>query len=120
MRLVSILLATVLFFVSPAWPQTDQASNADDVAKGHFIAITICAICHVAAPDQPYEPVMNPPAPSFASIVRDKKYDAETLTHFLNTTHRGLDYPNGMPSSDLMDYQIRQVVAYFMSLYKNP
>lgn len=118
MRLVEIVLAGVLFLISPAWAQTDQTSNSDDVAKGHFLAITICAICHVAAPDQPYEPVMNPPAPSFASIVRRKKYDAETLSHFLNATHRGLDNPNGMPRSDLMDYQVKQIVAYFLSLYK--
>lgn len=118
MRRVGTLLFAVLFFIGPAWPQTDQTSNADDVAKGHFIAITICAICHLAAPDQPYEPLMNPPAPSFASIVGRRKYDAKTLTVFLHTTHRGLDYPKGMPSSDLMDYQIRQVVAYFLSLYK--
>jgi mono/diheme cytochrome c family protein len=92
--------------------------DAGDVQKGHELAIHICAICHVAAPDQPYQPIMKPPAPSFASIVHQKTFDAESLTHFMTTTHRGLDKPLGMPSPDLMDYQIKQIVAYFLSLYK--
>jgi hypothetical protein len=49
----------------------------------------------------------------------DKRaFDAESLTHFLATTHRGLDNPKGMPNIDLMDYQIKEIVAYFLSLYK--
>jgi len=56
---------------------------------------------------------MKPPAPSFASIVRQKNFDAESLTHFLKTTHRGLDNLKGMPNPDLMDYQIKEIVSYF-------
>lgn len=89
-------------------PSRRAVDAGGDVAKGHLLAITLCAICYVAAPDQPYEPVMKPPAPSFASIVRRKKYDAEMLTDLLKTTHRGLDNPTGMPSAELMDYQIKQ------------
>jgi hypothetical protein len=29
------------------------------VQKGLDLAIHICAICHVAAPDQPYQPIMK-------------------------------------------------------------
>jgi len=47
-----------------------------------------------------------------------KKFDTESLTRFLTTTHRGLDNPQGMPNPDFMDYQIKQIVAYFLSLYK--
>jgi hypothetical protein len=36
----------------------------------------------------------------------------------MKTTHRGLDNPLGMPNPDLMDYQIKEIVAYFLSLYK--
>lgn len=61
---------------------------------------------------------MKPPAPSFASIVQHKTLDAESLTQFVTTTHRRLDNPQGMPNHDFMDYQIKQVVAYFLSLYK--
>ena len=32
------------------------------------------------------------------------------------TTHRGLDNPAGMPNPELMDYQIKEIVAYMASL----
>ncbi len=118
MRFAWTLLTFVLFLIGPAWGQDSSPLNADDVQKGHALAIMICAICHVAGPDQPHEPIMRPPAPSFASIVRRKSFDAESLTNFMKTTHRGLDNPQGMPNPELMDYQIKQIVAYFLSLYK--
>ena len=118
MRRIAILLAFVLAFIGPTWSQPATVLNPEDVQKGHFLAIRICGVCHLAASDQPAEPIMKPPAPSFASIVQHKTFDAESLTHFLTTTHRGLDNPQGMPNPDFMDYQIKQVVAYFLSLYK--
>ena len=45
----------------------------------------------VAAADQPYEPVLRPPAPSFASIAQRMDLDAAKLQKFIATTHRGLD-----------------------------
>jgi mono/diheme cytochrome c family protein len=41
------------------------AQEADDVAQGHHLATLICSACHVAARDQPFEPILRPPAPSF-------------------------------------------------------
>jgi mono/diheme cytochrome c family protein len=117
MRLMLTLLTCVLFSVSPTWGQ-GTPPNAEDVQKGHTLAIRVCAVCHVAAPDQPSEPMLSPPAPSFASIVRQKTFDAESLTRFLTTTHRGLDNPKGMPNPELADFQIKDIVAYFLSLYE--
>ena len=93
-----------------------QTGAEDGIQKGHQLAATICAICHVGAADQPYRPIMKPPAPSFASIAQ--RMDAESLTKFIATTHRGLDTPKGMPNPELMDYQVKQVVAYILSLHK--
>lgn len=118
MRFIAIVLALGFSCIEVARGQPATASNAEEVVKGHFLAIEICGICHIAASDQPAEPIMKPPAPSFESIVQHKKFDAESLTRFITTTHRGLDNPQGMPNPDFMDYQIKQVVAYFLSLYK--
>jgi cytochrome c1 len=63
-------------------------------------------------------PILNPPASPFASIVQRKDFTADWLRNFLTTTHRGLDEPNGMPNPYLVDYQIKQVIAYMMSLRK--
>jgi hypothetical protein len=39
------------------------------VRRGRDLAIMICANCHVVARDQPYKPILKPPAPPFESIV---------------------------------------------------
>jgi len=118
MRLILTLLAFLLSSIGFAWSQPGSSQNAEDVQKGHALAIKVCAVCHIAAPDQPSKPMLTPPAPAFALIVRQEAFDAESLTHFLATTHRGLDNPKGMPNVDLADYQIKEIVAYFLRLYK--
>lgn len=100
----------------PAWAQEDN--TADDVRKGHHLATVVCAICHVAAADQPSRPILRPPAPSFASIAQRKDLDAAKLQKFIATTHRGLDEPDGMPNPELLDSQVKEVVAYLVSLRK--
>jgi len=120
MRLMLTSLAFVLFFSSSTWGQAATPPNAEDVQKGYTLATRVCAVCHIAAPDQPSRPMLSPPAPSFASIVRQKTFDAQSLTHFLTTTHRGLDNPKGMPNPELADFQIKEIVAYFLSLYNAP
>jgi hypothetical protein len=78
----------------------------------------LCGQCHVAAPDQRFMPDLNPPAPSFESIAQRKDINADSLRTFLTTTHRGLDRPKGMPNPYLLEYQVRQVIAYLLSLRK--
>ena len=101
-----------------AWAQ--QGGGADDVRKGHELAIAVCANCHVAAPDQLERPILRPPAPSFAAIAARKTTTADSVEAFLTTTHKGLDNPKGMPNPMLLDSQVKQVAAYLMSLRKNP
>jgi hypothetical protein len=57
MRLVLTSLVLVLFSVGRTLRQSGTL-NAEDVQKGHDLAIYICAICHLAAPDQPGKPIM--------------------------------------------------------------
>lgn len=102
--------------VSPTWGQ--DATTADEVREGHFLAITLCSGCHVAGADQPKEPIMQPPAPSFESIAQRKDVSAASLQNFINTTHRGLDHPQGMPNPSLPDYETKDVVSYILSLRK--
>lgn len=118
MRILPALLVAICCLLRPAWAQQGESPDPDEVRKGHQIAITICAICHLAAPDQAHESSLNPPAPSFESIVRRKDFSAEWLTRFVTTTHRGLDNPQGMPNPLLMEYQVKAIVAYFLSLRK--
>ena len=116
MRTASAGILALCLAASSAWSQ--QSNTADDVSQGHHLAVEICAFCHLAAPDQRAQPILHPPAPPFAVIMQRKDISAQSLTDFMKQTHRGLDEPNGMPNPNLADYQIKQVVAYLLSLQK--
>jgi mono/diheme cytochrome c family protein len=114
MRIASTLQAVFWMVGGSAWGQ--ESNMGDDVRLGHRLAATVCATCHLPAPDQPEMPFLKPPAPSFESIAQREDITADSLEHFISTTHRGLDNPNGMPSRDLPEYRVKQVVAYTLSL----
>jgi cytochrome c1 len=99
----------------PAW---GHAVFSDDSRTGHHLAAMLCDECHVAARDQAYPPTRDPPAPSFESIAQRKDVNADSLEHFLKTTHEGLDNPKGMENPGLADFQVRAIVAYILSLRK--
>ena len=114
--MLSAVLVTLWLGHSAAFAQ--GATNSADVSKGHHLAVMVCSICHVGAPDQERPPVLRPPAPPFAEIAQRPGTTEASLTKFISTTHRGLDNPAGMPSPDLADYQVNEVVAYILSLRK--
>jgi len=116
MQRVSVCLVGTFMAVNAAWAQ--EAGSADEVRKGHELAAIVCSNCHLAAADQRYNPILNPPAPSFASIAQRENLSAASLRNFVTTTHRGLDNPSGMPNPYLSDEQAQQVVAYILSLRK--
>ena len=118
MRTVTFALLGVFVIAKPAW--TQEKIDATEVSAGHRLAIIVCANCHLAAQDQPNEPILRPPAEPFASIARKNSVNADWLQSYLKTTHRGLDNPKGMPNPDLLDFQVRQVSAYILTLRKNP
>lgn len=106
-----------VFWLSVGSAAAQQAAAADDLSKGRYLAVMICATCH-AVPDHPQKPLLDPPAPSLASIAQRKDADADSLAKFLATTHRNLANPKGMPNPDLAAYQVKEVVAYLLSLRK--
>jgi mono/diheme cytochrome c family protein len=117
-RIVSTWLAVLCIVAGLIAAASAQEAGTDDVQQGHRWAIVICSLCHVVAPDQEIEPVLRPPAPSFESIVRRSTTSIESVRTFLQTTHRDLRTGEGMPKPQLMDFQIRQVAAYLLSLRK--
>jgi mono/diheme cytochrome c family protein len=112
------MAALITLAMGPAVAFAQPAANPDDVSKGHYLAVMVCSICHVAAPDQERMPMLKPPAPPFAEIAQRADTNAASLTKFISTTHRGLDSPAGMPNPRLADYQVEEVVAYILSLRK--
>lgn len=119
MRVLYFAFLSISAFSVLATAQAQQASSAaDDVEKGRYLAGLICSICHVAGPDQLVEPVLRPPAQSFETIAQRRTTSADSIRTFLTTTHRDISNPAGMPNPELLDFQIRQVGAYLLSLRK--
>ncbi len=116
----SIVFSIITLFAAVGLVFAQEAVNSDDVQAGHHLAIIVCANCHVAASDQTSDPILRPPAPSFASIAQHKSVTEDWLQNYLKTTHRSLDNPNGMPNPQLLDFQMKQVSAYLLSLRKSP
>ena len=118
---VRTLRQTLTWFVA-LWRATPsawgQAAISDEVRAGHHLAAMLCDECHIAARDQALPPRRDPPAPSFDTIVQRKDVNADTLEHFLKTTHEGLDNPKGMENPGLVDFQVKAIVAYILSLRK--
>ena len=119
MRALCFAFLAISAFSVLATAQAQQASSAaDDVEKGRYLAGLICSICHVAGPDQLVEPVLRPPAPSFETIAQRSTTSADSIRAFLTTTHRDISNPAGMSNPELLDFQIRQLDAYLLSLRK--
>jgi len=112
----ALCLIGALGVAGDAWGQEPLIS--DDVQAGHKLAIMVCANCHIAASDQHEQPILRPAAPSFASIMQRKGVTADWLQNFMKTTHRTIDNPKGMPNPMLLDFEIKQVSAYLLSLRK--
>jgi mono/diheme cytochrome c family protein len=117
-RIALVLLAACCVIANAAWAQNPNA--ADDVQQGHRLAVIVCANCHVAARDQLFQPILQPPAPSFESIAQREGLTSEFIQTFLATTHRDITTPQGMPNPQLLDFQTRQMAAYLLSLRKQP
>ena len=116
-RIASAWLIAFGVVAGSAWA---QEAGTDDVQQGHRLAILICANCHIAAKDQPFEPILRPPAPSFESIAQRSTISADSVRTFLTSTHRDISAPEGMPNPQLLDFQIKQMAAYLLSLRKQP
>ncbi len=107
-----LLMATVGNY---AHAQTVKASAS--VAHGEHIAQNVCSACHVVAKGQEFPPLLNQPAPSFFDIANRPGVSAESLRHFITSTHWDTDkLPMTMPDLMLSDDQTRAVTRYILSL----
>lgn len=108
------VVATALVFsgVSAA------SAFAQDVGRGEQLAMQVCSTCHLVVPNQAVRPVMEPPAPSFQSIIDRSGMNAQFLTNHLLTTHANIKTAKGMPNPDLSRQQAADVAAYMMQMKK--
>ena len=112
---------TLAVVVTLSLASAAQAQAPDsDIEKGRTLALRACGPCHVVGVSQEFAPILRRPGPRFDAIAAKPTTTAESLENFLTTTHRTLEYPQGMPDPRLVDYQIREIVSYLMSLKPQP
>ncbi len=112
-RSLAAMLALGLFLAGAvAAPAEEPAA----VAAGRDVALKICANCHLVAEGQPKAPILEPPAPSFRAIARRADATDASLRTFLSEPHGTSRQKSAMPPFLLAPAQIREVVAYLLSL----
>ena len=84
--------------------------------EGRAFALEFCTACHVVAANQPYPPIYKGPSPSFISIANRPTTTVDGLRRFIRTTHPTITKPLNMPSVEVTDYQLDQIIGYILSL----
>jgi mono/diheme cytochrome c family protein len=92
-----------------------QEPHAPDVSAGRSLALAVCTACHLVVPDQGMEPIPNPPAPPFPSIVNRPGTTAESLLQFMRGSHPVLASPGRMPNPQVTDEQIIDIVGFMIT-----
>lgn len=106
---------------------TTSATNAQtktpdaNAETGRALALFACTGCHLVAPDQPFKPIYSgtPHPPDFKEIANRPDMTAaslqqrlEALPAFANNSH--------MPNQVLSSQELRDVVAFIVSLSDKP
>ena len=87
--------------------------------RGEHIARLVCAVCHVAAADQEFPPLLRPPAPSFEEIANRPDTSVETVRRFVIETHWDMKtLPAQMPNQMLSKAETTAVARYLLTLRK--
>jgi mono/diheme cytochrome c family protein len=102
-RIMALVTGIVLVAAGAA-----QAQPTGEPLKGRAFAEEICAECHAVLRGQRQSP--NGEAPTFEEIATTPGMTSVALTAALRTPHRR------MPNIILSDEQLRNVIAYFLSL----
>lgn len=112
---VSVLIATGSATLAKA------EDSSDAIAAGRQLALQVCSVCHVVAPNQEFAPGLQQATPSFEDIANRPDMSAQFLRKFITTTHWDeKTIPMTMPNPMLSDEQITQVSSYILSLRKRP
>ncbi len=113
LRLAPALLVSQLFVPSLLW----AAEGYPPPPEGERLAQQVCSACHVVAQKQERAPVLKDGAPSFCEIANRPQTTAQSVAHFVLTTHwDNKSAPVTMPDPMLNKDQAAAVSRYVMSL----
>jgi mono/diheme cytochrome c family protein len=111
LRLASALLVVQLF--GPSW----AGEGYPPPPEGERLAQEVCSACHVVAQKQERDPILKDRAPSFCEIANRPQTTAQSVAHFVLTTHwddksASVKMPDPMLNKD----QAAAVSRYVMGL----
>jgi mono/diheme cytochrome c family protein len=111
--LVSAFLVSQLFAPSFLW----AGESYPPPPEGERLAQEVCSACHVVAHKQERAPILKDGAPSFCEIANRPQTTAQSVAHFVLTTHwDDKSAPVRMPDPMLNKDQAAAVSRYVMSL----
>ena len=110
----TIALLGIMSFSTSLYAQ--GPSEEEIIAKGHALALSVCAPCHVTATDQPWPPILRTPGPTFNDIANKPTTSVDSLRAFLTSSHANIGTLFKMPNPRLVDYQITALTSYILSL----
>jgi mono/diheme cytochrome c family protein len=93
-----------------------QVVSDDQATAGRKLAERVCSACHVVTGQGGEAPLLTSPGPSFAVLARRPAWTEQSLREFLGQSQHYLGPVGAMPNPRLADYQIDEIVAYFMTL----
>jgi cytochrome c2 len=115
------LLIGVSALAMAACPTAKAGAEDANVVAGRELAVQVCSVCHVVAPDQEFPPRLGQITPSFMEIANNPDISAGSLRKFIITTHWDEhSIPITMPDPMLYGDQIPHVISYILSLRKRP
>jgi mono/diheme cytochrome c family protein len=122
-QLVRVLILTVAVSSGGAgqtsqrvWQACATSAQAARIEEGHRLALELCSVCHVVAPDQVGGPVLRNPGPPFREIANRPDTTCASLRTILTTTHSSSTPPFSMPNPHLAEGQLRDMVGYILSM----
>jgi cytochrome c len=104
---IGCLLAATICLSNPV-----SAQVRGDPTRGYQLAQRLCATCH--AIDASGTATVNPDVPSFSAIARQPNATAERLAGRIIIPHPA------MPNTQLTVTEIRDVIAYILTLKPTP
>jgi len=109
--------AVVWFAAAPLSASAQTRSVSGDAEAGRALALTACTGCHVVSPAQRFKPlyVGSPRPPSFKEIAGKPSLTPDSLRQHLETLPAVPQKP-GMPNPDLSANELRDVVAFILTL----
>lgn len=117
--ILAVMIAASVAAAAGTHAQTKPGEG--DAAAGRRLALLACTGCHVVAPDQPFNPQWTgtPRPPDFKEIANRPDVTAASLQHHLAALPAVPQRP-GMANPALGDAQLRDVVAFIISLREKP